>query len=432
MRTPAGSGPPGLAPAGAGEALHRAFSRLVGDDRWRLRLWDGSEHGAADPRFVVTLRSRAAIDRMLGALPERAFGRAYVEGAVDIEPLERLFDSVQQVPTPRALVAVPALLRAAVTLGGRPDRRPAGAEAHLRGRRHTPSRDAAAIRHHYDLPVAFYRLLLGETMTYSCAYFADAGTDLDTAQREKLDLVCRKLRLRPGERLLDIGCGYGGLAVHAAEHHGVRATGITLSPGQCEWARRRVAERGLADRVRIRLADYRDDVDGPYDAVASVGMVEHVGHRHLPQFARAIAGALREGGRVLLHGISTWPRDPGRSRLIDAFIFPDGELQEVGSMVTALQDARLEVRDVESLREHYVLTAEHWLDALSERWQEAVSLVGEERARLWRLYLTASASSFRRSDINVHQILAVRPDAAGVSGLPLRRDDWYAPSVAAG
>jgi cyclopropane-fatty-acyl-phospholipid synthase len=267
-------------------------------------------------------------------------------------------------------------------------------------------------------------------MTYSCAYFAHPGADLDTAQRDKLELVCRKLRLEPGDRLLDIGCGYGSLAVHAAEHHGVEATGITLSPGQTEWARRRVVERGLADRVRIRLGDYREDLGGPYDAVASVGMVEHVGHRHLPGFARTIAGALREGGRALLHGISTWPRDPGRSRLVDAFVFPDGELQEVGSMVTALQDARLEVRDVESLREHYVLTAGRWLDALAERRDEAVALVGEQRVRLWRLYLTASASSFRRSDINVHQILAVRPGATGASGLPLRRA-WDAPATAA-
>jgi cyclopropane-fatty-acyl-phospholipid synthase len=418
-------GHPATAAPPAGRSLHQALTQLIGVDDWRLRLWDGSEHGGADARFVVTLHSRRALDRLLGALPERGFGRAYVEGEIDVEPLARLFDSVQAVPVRQAATALPTLLRAALALGARPDRRPAGAEAHLSGRRHTPSRDAAAIRHHYDLPPTFYRLFLGETMTYSCGYFTDAGADIDSAQHAKLELVCRKLRLRPGERLLDVGCGFGSLVMHAAVHHGVEATGVTLSPAQATWAQRRVAERGLAGRVSIRLADYRDDLGGPYDAIASVGMVEHVGRRRMRRFVQALREALREGGRLLLHGISTWPHDPGASRLIDAFVFPDGELQDVGSMVTALQEARLEVRDVESLREHYMLTIERWLAALSDRRQEAVHLVGEQRARLWHLYLTASAASFRASDVNLHQILAVRADATGRSGLPLTRSDWY-------
>jgi cyclopropane-fatty-acyl-phospholipid synthase len=399
---------------------------MIGDSGWRLRLWDGSENGPAEPRFTVTLHSRRALDRLLGALPERGFGRAYVEGEIDVEPLGSLFDSVQAVPLRRAAAALPALLRAALALGARPDRRPAAAEAHLSGRRHTRTRDAAAIRHHYDLPPSFYALFLGETMTYSCGYFGDAGEDLDSAQRAKLELVCRKLRLRPGERLLDIGCGFGSLVMHAAEHHGVEATGVTLSTAQAEWAQRRVAERGLGGRVRIRVADYRDELGGPYDAVASVGMIEHVGRDRMPRFARALREALRAGGRVLVHGISTWPDDRGVSRLIDAFVFPDGELQDVGSTVTALQEVRLEVRDVESLREHYALTLDRWVSALSERWPEAVRLAGEERARLWYLYLTVAGASFRRSDVNLHQILAVKGDATGASGLPLTRSDWYA------
>jgi cyclopropane-fatty-acyl-phospholipid synthase len=421
-----GTAPPAAATVRAGRALHRALAEIIGDAHWRLRLWDGSEHGPSEPRFTVTLNSHRALDRLLGALPERGFGRAYVEGEIDVEPLHSLFDSVQPVPFRRAAAALPGLLRAALELGARPDRRRAATEAHLSGRRHGRSRDAAAIRHHYDLPPSFYELFLGETMTYSCGYFADAGEDLDTAQRAKLELVCRKLRLQPGERLLDIGCGFGSLVMHAAVHHGVEATGVTLSRAQAEWAQRRVADTGLDGRVTIRLADYRDGLGGPYDAVASIGMVEHVGRETMPRFVRALQEGLRPGGRVLLHGISTWPDDPGLSRLIDAFVFPDGELQDVGSMVTALQEARLEVRDVESLREHYVITLDRWLGAFSEGRPQAVRLAGEERTRLWYLYLTAAGASFRRSDVNVHQILAVKGDATGASALPLTRADWYA------
>ena len=317
--------------------LHAALSRMIGTRRWRLRLWDGVEHGETDPEFTMVLHSRRALDRLIGALPERGFARAYVEGEIDVEPLERLFDCFAEVSARDVALAVPSLLRAVLALGARPERSRARVEAHLRGRRHTRSRDAAAIHHHYDLPPAFYRLLLGETMAYSCAYFEHAAAGIDTAQRAKFELVCRKLRLRPGERLLDVGCGFGGLVMHAAEHHGVTATGITLSVEQARWAQDACAERGLDGRVSIRAADYRDDLGAPYDAVASIGMVEHVGRARMPGYVQALRRALRPGGRALIHGITTWPEDSGINRMINAFVFPDGQLQEVGAMVSALQ-----------------------------------------------------------------------------------------------
>lgn len=405
--------------------LHAALSRMIGTRRWRLRLWDGVEHGETDPEFTMVLHSRRALDRLIGALPERGFARAYVEGEIDVEPLERLFDCFAEVSARDVALAVPSLLRAVLALGARPERSRARVEAHLRGRRHTRSRDAAAIHHHYDLPPAFYRLLLGETMAYSCAYFEHAAAGIDTAQRAKFELVCRKLRLRPGERLLDVGCGFGGLVMHAAEHHGVTATGITLSVEQARWAQDACAERGLDGRVSIRAADYRDDLGAPYDAVASIGMVEHVGRARMPGYVQALRRALRPGGRALIHGITTWPEDSGINRMINAFVFPDGQLQEVGAMVSALQSEHLEVRDVESLRDHYVLTAERWLAELAEHRHEAVRLVGPQRTRLWRLYLTGCGAAFRRGDIGVHQILVVRSDH-GDSRMPLTRADWFA------
>jgi cyclopropane-fatty-acyl-phospholipid synthase len=371
------------------------------------------------------MNSRKALDRLIGDLPERAFGRAYVEGSLEIENLHAFLEHVTNLSMVRVARVLPRLATTALALGARPDPRTLPVEARLRGRLHSRGRDQDAIRHHYDQPPEFYRLFLGRTLTYSCAYFATPDTDLDTAQEAKLDLVCRKLRLRPGERLLDIGCGWGSLVLHAAERWGVQAVGITASPRQAEWAARTLRERGLEGRAEVRLADYRDPLEGGFDAVASVGMVEHVGRREMPEYCAAVRRLLRPEGRALIHGITNRPGAGGNGAFLNSFVFPDGQLQEAGAMVTSLQASGLEVRDVESLREHYALTLRDWVDRLEAGWAEAVRLVGIQRARVWKLYMSGSRLGFEMGAVAVHQVLAVRQGARGESGVPLTRADWY-------
>jgi cyclopropane-fatty-acyl-phospholipid synthase len=328
--------------------------------------------------------------------------------------------------------AWPGILAAALLMGARPRRAGAGdAEARLRGRMHSRVRDAAAVRHHYDLPPEFYALWLDDSMTYSCAYFDAAGADIDDAQRAKLDLVCRKLRLRPGERLLDVGCGWGSLVLHAVQYYGVRAVGVTLSPQQVALARRRAAELELGARAEFRLTDYRDIAERGFDAVASVGMIEHVSRSRLHEYACSVHRALRPGGRALIHGITCRPGARGsRFSFINTFVFPDGQLEDVGRVSTELERAGLEVRDVENLREHYVLTLQQWVRRLESNWDAAVRIAGIQRARVWRLYMTGSITGFRIGAMELHQTLAVRPTRAGVSGVPLLRSDWYQTSDA--
>lgn len=412
-------------------ALADALSRLIGRRDWRLELWDGRSVGPeSEEAFRISFRRKEVLDRLVGAMPERAFGRAYAEDLIDVTSLEVFLEAVTRITPRNQLVALPLFFRAAFALGARPnlDILRSG-EARLRGKRHSRERDAAAIQHHYDVPVEFYRLWLDSTLTYSCAYFEDERDDIDTAEAAKLDLVCRKLRLQPGESLLDIGCGWGSLPIHAALHYGARVVGLTLSPSQAEVARQRVQERGLEDRVEIRLADYRDPSLGQFDTVATIGMLEHVGRKNIPLLTGAIAGAMRPGGRALIHGITTWPgQSIGTGSFVNAFIFPDGELEDIGYLCTEVARAGLEVRDVENLREHYALTLRHWRRRLLERWEEAERIIGRQRLRLWELYLTGSEIGFRTNGLSVHQILAVKADEHARSGLPLTRGDWYAPS----
>ncbi len=426
MVSEAGSSMIATKSSGAAERLFRVISEVVTTDRWRLELWDGRHAGqSADPEFVLRFRSRLGLDRLIGDLPERGFGRAYVEGSLEVEPLYAFMERVDSLPASRVARLLPRLLTAALALGARPNPRGTQVEARLRGRLHSRTRDSEAIRHHYDQPPEFYGLFLGRTMTYSCAYFETVDTDLDAAQEAKLDLVCRKLRLRPGERLLDIGCGWGSLVFHAAEHHGARAVGITASPRQAEWGQQRAQELGLDSRAEVRLADYRDTFADTFDAVASVGMVEHVGRKGMPGYCQAVHQLLRPGGRALIHGITVPVGQGGQGPFVNTFVFPDGQLQEVGSMVTSLQGAGLEVRDVENLREHYALTLASWVDRLTASWDEAVALVGPERARVWKLYMSGSRIGFDLGSLAVDQILAVRQDVRGASGVPLTRADWY-------
>ncbi|MGH3047776.1 MAG: class I SAM-dependent methyltransferase [Gaiellaceae bacterium] len=399
-----------------------------------IELHDGSVLGPTDAPARLVFRSPDALRRLLTAPGELGFVRAYVAGELDVEGdvyaalalQERL---AAERLSPRQWVAV---LRLVGREGLRPLPAPAE-EAHLRGRRHSRERDAAAIAHHYDVSNRFYRLVLGPSLTYSCALFDEPLPTLEEAQAAKHELVCAKLGLEEGMRFLDIGCGWGSLLLHAAEHHGVTGVGVTLSRPQVELAREWLAEAGLADRVDVRLADYRDLRGERFDAVASIGMFEHVGRSQLAVYFRRLFGLLRPGGRLLNHGISRPPGHRprfGRRGFVDRYVFPDGELHEVGSVVSTIQRAGFEVRHVESLREHYALTLRRWVANLEEGWEEAVAEVGPARARIWRLYMAGSALGFKAGRLQVHQALAVRAER-GASGMPLRPGAWVRDEVGA-
>jgi len=412
----------------------------------RLRAWDGSEAGPVDVPYKLVLTSPQALRRLVWQPNELGAARAYVAGEIQLEGLERDADLDRVLADPRLTDFADAarrtsrltltdrlrLITGALQLHalGRPPR-PPEEEARLSGTPHSKRRDAAAIAHHYDVGNAFYRLLLGPSMVYSCGYWRstpDGNYTVTDAQRDKLALICGKLGLRPGQRLLDVGCGWGSLVMHAAEHHDVHAVGITMSREQAELARARVAEAGLAGKVEIRVQDYRDADDGPYDAIASVGMAEHLGAVNYPTYVAQLRRLLRPGGRLLHHQITTIRRPPRgvrrRHQFIDRYIFPDGELIGIGNVLTQLENGGLEVRDVESLREHYALTLRAWSANLAADWDTAVELTSPARARAWQLYLAGSAASFATGRIGVHQVVAIAPLPGGGSGLPGRRAQW--------
>lgn len=398
----------------------------------RVEAYDGSAIGPDDAPAKVVIRRPEAMHRILTGLGrELAFARAFVAGEIDIEG--DIYAVLALRDHMGSMRPTPALLREGARAIGVNDLRslsrlrplpPPPEEVKLRGRRHTRERDARAISAHYDVSNEFYRMFLGPSLTYSCAVFEHDDDTLEQAQANKYELICRKLDLQPGMRLLDIGCGWGGMVLHAARHHGVRAVGVTISVPQAELARKRVVEAGLADLVEIRVQDYRDVHDGPYDAISSIGMFEHVGYDHLSDYFGQIARLLRPGGRLLNHGIC---RPGGKHRgmakagFIQRYVFPDGELVELGRVITALQAHGLEVRHSEGLREHYARTLRKWVANLEARWDDAVAEVGEARARIWRLYMAGSALGFESGQIQIHQVLAVQPDR-GRSGMPLRPD----------
>ncbi|MFC1417773.1 class I SAM-dependent methyltransferase [Streptacidiphilus cavernicola] len=416
----------------------------------RLRAWDGSEVGPADaPTLVV--RSRRALHRLLWRPGELGLARAWVAGEITVEgdlyeALRRLAPLLWQrteQPEPRrarGLRPDTRLLRTAgqvLALAGPslPPPPPREEVPPRHGLKHTLRRDRAAISHHYDVGNDFYTMVLGPSMVYSCGYWPDRDSTLEQAQAAKLDLVCRKLALKPGMRLLDVGCGWGSMVLHAAEHYGVHAVGITISVEQAEFARKRVVDAGLTDRVEIRVQDYRQIDDGPFDAISSIGMAEHVGSAAYLTYARQLHGLLRPGGRLLNHQIARPPREDESTYAVDEFIdryvFPDGELSPVGSTVSLLERAGLEVRDLESIREHYALTLRAWVANLEREWADAVRLVTPGRARIWRLYMAASALAFEQNGIGVNQVLAVRPRSGGSSEMPLVRGPWSPPEAAA-
>ncbi|HEY8301227.1 MAG TPA: cyclopropane-fatty-acyl-phospholipid synthase family protein [Jatrophihabitans sp.] len=405
-----------------------------------LRFWDGSSTGPQRPPVTVVIARRRALRRLLWAPDEIGLARAYVTGDLDVDgdlfiALTQVLDLIRPggvVGKRPGLSTLAALVAAAFRLRvvGLPPRPPAE-EVRLRGRRHTRRRDAEAIAHHYDVGNDFYRNVLGDSMTYSCAYWDQPEPDateaarLSAAQFAKCDLVARKLGLAAGVRVLDVGCGWGTFALHAARTYGARVVGVTLSVAQAEYARARMAEAGVADLVEIRVQDYREVADGPFDAIASVGMAEHVGTDHLLEYATDLFTLLRPQGRLLNHAISLRPDDaqqgPERSSFIDRYVFPDGELVPVARMISTLEDVGFEVRDVEALREHYALTLRAWCANLDRNWDAAVAAATPVRARVWRLFMTASAMSFEANDLGVNQILAVRPGPRGESGMPPTR-----------
>jgi cyclopropane-fatty-acyl-phospholipid synthase len=414
-----------------------AFRRLVHERApVAFRGYDGSSAGPADAEAVIEVRHEDAIAYIAMAPGDLGLARAYVTGALEVHgdlhaALHCLLAHARAVPWDERL----NVLR---RLGSRAFRRlpVPPEEARPRWRRgilHSRGRDAAAISHHYDVSNRFYRIVLGPSMAYTCAVFSSEDTTLEEAQLQKFDLVCRKLALRPGDRLLDVGAGWGGMVMHAAEHYGVRGLGVTLSRLQASWAKRAISERGLQERAEIRFLDYRDVTEGGFDAISSIGLTEHIGARNLGPYFSFLSGKLRPEGRMLNHTI-TRPSNRERQRagrFIDRYVFPDGELEGPGTIVSAMHDHGLEARHDENLREHYAMTLRAWGTNLERRWTEAVAEVGERKARIWRLYMAISRVGFDLDRIELHQVLGVRSTADGRSGMPLR-PDWEAEREAAG
>ncbi|HET7800700.1 MAG TPA: cyclopropane-fatty-acyl-phospholipid synthase family protein [Humibacillus xanthopallidus] len=409
----------------------------------RIRAWDGTTAGPTDGSVgapTVVVRDRDALRRLVRHPGELGLAQAYVTGEIDVEGdlrtgFRRVWSSVRAAaagrdagssaptagnPGPTRLPLIAKAVRAAYGLGaiGLPPEPPVS-QARLRGRLHTKVRDRSAIEHHYNLSNDFYALILDPRMAYSCGYWTsdEPGYTVEDAQRDKLDLVCRKLGIEPGARHLDIGCGWGSLSLHAAEHHGAHVVGVTISSEQKAFIDKRIRERGLRDRVEIRLQDYREVPDGPFDTISSIEMGEHVGASNYPVFTAQIHDLLRPGGRALVQQMSRTSR-PGGGPFIEAFIAPDMHMRPVGETVALIEAAGLEVRDVHALREHYVRTVDAWYATFEANWDRVVELVGEEVARVWRLYLVGGALAFEEGRMGVDQILAVRPTAEGRSGMP--------------
>jgi cyclopropane-fatty-acyl-phospholipid synthase len=403
----------------------------------RFEFWDRSALGPTDAIGSVLVGSPAALRYLLFGPGELGLARAYVTGHLEVHGdlvgvLRALRDAALREGNPgerqMSVSNFMRTLRAAQRVGalGLPPKRP-DEEASPRGVRHSKRRDAEVISHHYDISNDFYELVLGPSMTYSCARFAEPSMTLERAQEAKYDLVCRKLGLhqRADMRLLDVGCGWGSMALHAAGEYGAEVVGITLSHAQAELARRRVDEAGLSKHVEIRTADYRDLAGEQFDAVSSIGMFEHVGRSKAATYFESLHQLLAPTGRLLNHAISSVGGSQlGHRSFMGRYVFPDGELLDVGHAVLAMERAGFEVRDVESLREHYSKTLRAWVHNLQVDWARAVALVGERRARVWLLYMAASANGFDDGGISVHQVLGVKPDASGKSAMPSTRADW--------
>jgi cyclopropane-fatty-acyl-phospholipid synthase len=393
--------------------LRRALTSALPQRPFALRFWDGTEVPATDPGApTLTFTTPRALAHVLRAPGELGLGRAYVAGMIEVDDLDAALLMVDTFEPPRLsarerIALALAVVRACGLVVPPPVPR---AELRLRGPRHTIARDRRAVRHHYDVGNEFFALFLDRSMTYSCAYWAGGAQTLEEAQEAKLELVCRKLGLREGERVLDVGCGWGSFVIHAATRHGVNAVGITLSEEQAKLARERAREAGVADRVEFRVADYRETADGPFDAIASIGMVEHVGEEQIDVYARRLFDLLRPGGRLLNHGIAKLQDldTPDEGPFSERFVFPDGVPLPLSRVIRALERTGLTTKHVEGLQSDYATTLSHWIERFDARWDDVVRLAGIERARIWRLYLRAGRQGFETGWASVYQVLAHR------------------------
>jgi len=404
--------------------LRHVIEQTFPDRPFALRFWDGGEVTATRPGPTLTFRSPDALGHVIRAPGELGLGRAYVTGAIDVDDLDGVIALLGRWQAPKLGAATKARIgRAAIAAYGL-RRLPSPPPAELRPsrRRHSRTRDAEAVRHHYDVGNEFFSLFLDETMTYSCALWEEGVETLEEAQRAKLDLICRKLELSEGMRMLDIGCGWGSLGIHAAREHRARVLGITLSPPQAEEANRRAAEAGVGELCEFRVADYRELSDDSFDAVASIGMVEHVGGSQADEYGRQVARVLRPGGRVLNHGIA-WipPTEEGfhiGGDFSDRYVFPDGEVQNLSRMLLSLERAGLETLHVENLHSDYAETLRHWAQRLDANLERATEIAGEERVRVWRLYLRAARNGFETGQTGVYQMLCAHPLTEPPSAAP--------------
>ena len=397
---------------------------------------DGSEAGPEDASIGLHLRNERGLAYLLTAPGDLGMARAYVMGDLDLsgvhpgdpyDALVHLKDNLRfRVPPAGEALSI---IR---DLGlGRLRMPPPPPQEHLprwrrafEGLRHSMARDAEVIAHHYDVSNRFYELVLGPSMAYTCAVYERPDASLEEAQAAKFDLVCRKLALQPGQRLLDVGCGWGGMVRHAAREYGVRSLGVTLSLQQAEWAKAAIDREGLGDLAEVRHLDYRDVVEDGFDAVSSIGLTEHIGVRNHPAYFAHLRDRLRPGGRLLNHCITrSHNRKQETGAFIDRYVFPDGELIGSGSIIRAAQDVGLEVQHSENLRQHYALTLARWCHNLETNWDECVAEVGESTARVWGIYMAGSRIGFERGEIELHHVLATRAAETGPAPFPLR-PDW--------
>lgn len=416
-------------------AIAEALDALLLDGfALRFEAYDGSTAGPEDSPHAMRLLNERGLSYVMTAPGDLGFARAYVSGDLVIDGVHpgNPYDAMSlilnhmkvRVPSPAELVQIVRSLGISNLTPPEPP-----AEEHLpkwrralEGLRHSKARDAEAIEHHYDVSNRFYELVLGPSMTYTCAVFPKPDAGLEEAQETKYDLVCRKLDLKPGDRLLDMGCGWGGMVRHAAKHYGVKALGVTLSHEQASWAQTAIERQGLGGLAEVRFSDYRDVIERDFDAVSSIGMTEHIGLKNYADYFAFAHGCVKPGGRMLNHCITrpTTTAKASAGAFIDRYVFPDGELTGVGRIVTEMQNSGFEIRHVEDLREHYALTLKGWCENLETHWDEALGEVSEGRAKVWGLYMAGSRLAFERNEIQLHHVLGVKTSRQGEASYPLR------------